>query len=469
MTFHNRHRPRGRPTRREDAGAGPALAPGRRTRTQALQRRRSSRRDRQARGDSATGTAAPRTVGRDLLDGAPRPTRAQVASWSGAPETRGGAVAEAERGVAGPAAAYPHRGRIEAAFGRPLTARAHVGPRAAAASEAVGAEAYALGNDVAFRSSQPDLHTAAHEAVHTLQQQSGVMPAGGVGRAGDPYERQADAIAARVVAGQSAGADLASLAAGPPGRALQRQEALLPNDRERNQRRYAASSAGREEFEDGGYSYWNAEMDRQERIGNRWAIENYSEKVAEMRIDADLPQPLPSRLGAPNYYEERHGDFMRRHPDGLAPRYYLQYGLKYAIRFTTALFDELSDEGKRWLLRARTNLQLAFENMILRSPADFDALEQDDEALQRFAFDSHPQAYLDAGLRQLPITDLVRIGLTPDLDDTLSMDGLSQIGAIAPEIARHYRDKVGQPIRDALRDLTRWFTDPQLHGLPGTR
>jgi hypothetical protein len=70
----------------------------------------------------------------------------------------------------------------------------------------MGASAYATGNHVVF-DRPPDLHTAAHEAAHVVQQAQGVNLYGGVGEVGDAYERHADAVADRVVAGQSA-ADL---------------------------------------------------------------------------------------------------------------------------------------------------------------------------------------------------------------------------------------------------------------------
>jgi len=67
---------------------------------------------------------------------------------------------------------------------------------------AMRARAYTVGARVAFNGA-PDLHTAAHEAAHVVQQRAGVQLAGGVGRTGDVYERHADAVADRVVAGQS--------------------------------------------------------------------------------------------------------------------------------------------------------------------------------------------------------------------------------------------------------------------------
>jgi hypothetical protein len=111
----------------------------------------------------------------------------------------------ASAGLAGQAHALPHGDAIQRSFGRHDVSgvRAHVGGPAAEAAGALGAEAFATGNDVAFRSA-PDLHTAAHEAAHVVQQRGGVQLKDGVGRQGDPYEQHADAVADRVVRGESA-------------------------------------------------------------------------------------------------------------------------------------------------------------------------------------------------------------------------------------------------------------------------
>ena len=85
----------------------------------------------------------------------------------------------------------------------------------------MGARAYATGNDVAFQSS-PDLHTAAHEAAHVVQQRSGVSLKGGVGQAGDRYEQHADAVADLVVQGKPAERVLGQMAVAGGGPAIQR-------------------------------------------------------------------------------------------------------------------------------------------------------------------------------------------------------------------------------------------------------
>lgn len=134
--------------------------------------------------------------------------------------------AAAEAGVRGSGGALPHREAIQRSFGRHDVAgvAAHVGGAAASASRAMGAEAYATGNDVAFAGA-PDLHTAAHEAAHIVQQRGGVSLAGGVGEQGDRYEQHADQVADAVVQGKSAEGLLDRHAGGGDGGAVQQRAA----------------------------------------------------------------------------------------------------------------------------------------------------------------------------------------------------------------------------------------------------
>ena len=134
-------------------------------------------------------------------------------------DVRGGAstVARAARGVEGSGGSLPYLETIQSAFGKhDLGAvQAHTGTEAAAAAGDIGARAYAMGSHIAFAGA-PDLHTAAHEAAHVIQQRAGVHLKDGVGRAGDEYEQHADAVADLVVQGRSAEALLDSMA-GPIG------------------------------------------------------------------------------------------------------------------------------------------------------------------------------------------------------------------------------------------------------------
>lgn len=106
------------------------------------------------------------------------------------------------------------RERFESSLGADLSAvRVHTGDASAHASTAVGAKAYTVGNDIHFGAGQyqPDdpfgLHLLAHEVAHT-QQQAGGTPHRQhkleVSTPGDALEREADAAADAMVAGQPA-------------------------------------------------------------------------------------------------------------------------------------------------------------------------------------------------------------------------------------------------------------------------
>lgn len=130
----------------------------------------------------------------------------------------------AQQGVSGAGGDLPFIDRIQKAFGRHSLAgvKAHTGVDACEASARIGARAYATGRDVAF-GEQPNLHTAAHEAAHVVQQRSGkVSLPGGVSSPGDPHERHADAVADAVVQGKSAEGLLDAYTGDAPRSALQR-------------------------------------------------------------------------------------------------------------------------------------------------------------------------------------------------------------------------------------------------------
>jgi len=152
----------------------------------------------------------------------------QMLGGQGGLDGQAGAIASA--GVAGAGGALPHGEAVQSSFGRHDVGsiQAHVGGAAAKASASLGAEAFATGDHVAF-SSRPDLHTAAHEAAHVVQQRSGVQLLGGVGRAGDRYERHADAVADKVVSGQSA-EGLLNAFAGSGGTGVQLEESDPPRE-----------------------------------------------------------------------------------------------------------------------------------------------------------------------------------------------------------------------------------------------
>ena len=130
----------------------------------------------------------------------------------------------AAKGVASATGRMPHHDQIQASFGKHDIShvRAQVGGEATEASRGLGASAYATGDKVGFAKS-PDLHTAAHEAAHVVQQRQGVQLKGGLdGGKGDPHEQHADAVADKVVRGESAEQLLGNPGGAGGGAAVQR-------------------------------------------------------------------------------------------------------------------------------------------------------------------------------------------------------------------------------------------------------
>jgi len=111
----------------------------------------------------------------------------------------------ADNGLSGPASNLPYGDAIQASFGHHDIGEvaAHTGGEARAANQELGSKAFTRGEQIAFDSS-PDLHTAAHEAAHVVQQRAGLSLPGDVGSEGDTHERHADAVADAVVQGKSA-------------------------------------------------------------------------------------------------------------------------------------------------------------------------------------------------------------------------------------------------------------------------
>ena len=144
----------------------------------------------------------------------------QLKGIAGVPASSESIHAAAERGTATPATTLPYADQIQRAFGRHDISgvKAHTGSEASAAAGEMGASAYATGVHVVL-DEHANLHTAAHEAAHVVQQRGGVQLKGGVGEAGDAYERHADRVADAVVQGKSAEHVLDQYAPGGGGQA----------------------------------------------------------------------------------------------------------------------------------------------------------------------------------------------------------------------------------------------------------
>ncbi len=146
----------------------------------------------------------------------------------------------------------------------------------------------------------------------------------------------------------------------------------------------------------------------------------------------ELPRAVP--VDTETFYLDRRDDFLRRHPDGEPPTYYVDYGDKCLHQFL-AVEPRLTTDGQGWLRRTMRNLQLLMEQMREEDPEGFAELELDAGRFEDRAFETHSTAYLEAGLFRLPADDLVKIIRTPNLGDLLRPDGIREILEVVEDVS----------------------------------
>jgi hypothetical protein len=169
---------------------------------------------------------------------APAPVQRTVAAPAGTDGDAADRVGEALRGGGAPLEGGV-RAAMEAALGADFRAvRVHTGRSAARSARALHALAYTTGTDIVFAGGRFAPHTIegrttlAHELTHVLQQARGPVAgtpvAGGrlaVSEPGDRFEREAEAVAARLAQPAPRGGHPAPLSRGGVRRAVQRQSA----------------------------------------------------------------------------------------------------------------------------------------------------------------------------------------------------------------------------------------------------
>jgi len=133
------------------------------------------------------------------------------------------------------------------------------------------------------------------------------------------------------------------------------------------------------------------------------------------------PTWINDELGKTEYYERRATDFEERNPGRKAPDYYREYGDKYAKRFD-ALKPELSEQGQQWLEKTKDILQFKMESGLRSGEWD----ESNPEDLKRKAYDSHSEAYLEAGLADLPQEDIDKVIKAVDRMDMVDPKALKE-------------------------------------------
>ena len=195
--------------------------------------------------------------------------------------------------------------------------------------------------------------------------------------------------------------------------------------------------------------------------------------TSNFQLEDDPELPAEVETGTLDYYEQRAQDYERRHPGEEAPAYYREFGDEYARRFTE-LKEDLSPEGQEWVDRTLLGLQERLETLRREDPEAFARLEEDPEALREFAFETHSDAYLEAGLADLPPRDLIKIAFTPDVQDSLNPEGLKEIQEVAFEVLREHPELLATVPAEVLLQIPNEIVDrfndipflPDLPNLP---
>jgi len=144
---------------------------------------------------------------------------------------------------------------------------------------------------------------------------------------------------------------------------------------------------------------------------------------------------LSGSVGRLDYYKRRNADFKSRN-NGEQHSYYTQYGDKYARRFH-AIRGTLTPQGQTWVKNTRSALHSEIEKRRAHNPVTFSKLEKNQAKFQTFAYSSHTRAYLKTGIQHLPIGDILRIGMTPDIRDVATRQGVRQISRIGIKVIQH--------------------------------
>lgn len=202
----------------------------------------------------------------------------------------------------------------------------------------------------------------------------------------------------------------------------------------------------------------------------------------------------------------RHANFMVRHVGcgHTPPEYYVTYGYYYCSTYGERLRPRLSLQVKDWLDQARKALQENIEdglddNMngdqlevacqrypnrsVAMNVAQYE-LEVDNLTFKTFSFNTHVPAYLDAGLADLRLDDLAKIGGQPNIEEWLDgetwrqafgsgaevygekgakgilLEGVEIVGEVAVDTYNYFVDSVrdaGDAVENALHSLTRYL------------
>jgi hypothetical protein len=132
------------------------------------------------------------------------------------------------------------------------------------------------------------------------------------------------------------------------------------------------------------------------------------------------------------------------------------YGYKYCLAFGKLLYPKLSIRGQQWVKITLIFLQeymeagvvdmdwMSTENLFFNKKNQlsneetkktfYSDIELNNARFRSFAFATHPDAYIKAGIAKLPLKDLVLIASTPDFSEWMEKDTQIQAIIVAKKI-----------------------------------
>lgn len=165
------------------------------------------------------------------------------------------------------------------------------------------------------------------------------------------------------------------------------------------------------------------------------------------------PADLSLYYGQKDYYQKRIDDFIARYGNNATPpSYYRDYALKYFQRFNDETYPKMSEKGKIWVKVTSILLQTKIEE-ILRNNQN---IELDEEQFRKAAFNSHAEAYLEAGILDLQLPDKIEIFLTVDIDDLFKPEGMQQVGDVLANQIIYYIAHPNAALDDAQYIKENW-------------
>lgn len=193
------------------------------------------------------------------------------------------------------------------------------------------------------------------------------------------------------------------------------------------------------------------------------------------------PKEIYLRLGLDDALEEKQQSAQQYVKNGetVIPNISRSYGYKYCLAFGKLLKPKLTTQGQAWVTKALNFLQeymeagLVGKNWIAEQNVKFNDrhslmgkdgpknfytdIELSNARFKEFAFATHPDAYLEAGLADLPFSDLVKILLTPDLAEWWDGATREQAGLVADDVIEHKVEDAKRKSREIMERIRDFF------------